>query len=306
MKKKSLLKSVLLLFLLLLILNITIPAIFSYSAPVGFVNDFANIIDADYEQKITQIITDIERNTSVEIAVVTIESLEGDSIEYYAVKLFEEWGIGKEKQDNGLLILVALEEKKYRIEVGYGLEGSINDARAGRIARAYFVPNFRNNEYGKGIHEAIQAMKPYITGEPMEEEVPLEQISQFFGFVILSIFYGILLFVYLIKINKKIKKKKGKKSKKLLMALPWIIPFLPLTLLLILFSLTLFITTVFVYIAFASYLVGPKMPRKGRHGPFGPFGGFGGGAGGFKGSSGGGFGGFGGGFSGGGGASGGW
>ncbi len=310
--KLKLFSSLLLFFLLSLVLSLTIfniiipitHALTSYPQPVGYVNDFANIIDNDYEQKITSLIADIEKNTSAEIAVVTIESLEGDSIENYALKLFEAWGIGKKEKDNGLLILVALNDKKYRIEVGYGLEGAINDARAGRIARTYFVPNFKQENYGKGIYEAILALKPYITGESLtpfgQEENSLGEVFGFFGFVAASIAYGIALFLYLRRINKM----KKKKTKKLLMVLPWIIPLLPLMIVLFLFSFLLFMTTIFVYVSFLAYILGPKIPGKGSHGPFA---GFGGGIGGFKGgSSGGSFGGFGGGGSGGGGASGGW
>ncbi|HDJ37965.1 MAG TPA: TPM domain-containing protein, partial [Methanosarcinales archaeon] len=113
--------------LILLILLAIPPAVAAVDYPhlTGYVTDDANMLDPAYETKITEIAKTIERETTVEIAVVTVESLEGEPKEMYAVKLFEEAGIGKKDKDNGLLILVAKQEQEYRFEVGYGLEGVI-------------------------------------------------------------------------------------------------------------------------------------------------------------------------------------
>jgi uncharacterized protein len=136
----------------------------NYPQQTGFVTDNANIIDPEYEAKITQLAEKIEKETTVEIAVVTIESLEGESREMYALRLFEQAGIGKKDKDNGLLILVAKQEREYRFEVGYGLEGIITDSMKVNIGDGIIVPNFRNGEYGKGIYHSMLAIEGLLEG----------------------------------------------------------------------------------------------------------------------------------------------
>lgn len=119
--------------------------------PTGLVNDFADVIDAGTTSRLSQILTSFERSTGIEIAVVTTPSLNGIPVEDFATGLFEQWGIGKKGKDNGLLILVAPNERKTRIEVGYDLEGGINDAVAGRIIRDTMIPWFKNGDFSTGI-----------------------------------------------------------------------------------------------------------------------------------------------------------
>src|SRR3990170_4938034 len=138
-------------WLMVLILLLPTAGAVSYPPVKGFVTDNANIIDQSYEEKITQLAQTIEKESTVEIAVVTVESLEGESIATYAVKLFEQAGIGKKDKDNGLLILVAKNEREYDFEVAYGLEGTITDSMKVNIGDRILLPNFRNGEYGKGI-----------------------------------------------------------------------------------------------------------------------------------------------------------
>lgn len=138
-----------------------------FREPVGYVNDFAQILSPSYRQSLEQELNDFENETTAEIAVVTINSLEGNSLEDYAVRLFEQWKIGKKEKDNGLLILIAMEERQIRIEVGYGLEPVITDGRAGRIIREKMNPVFRENNYDQGVRLAVEQIKDYIrSGEP--------------------------------------------------------------------------------------------------------------------------------------------
>ncbi len=136
----------------------------SYPQLKGFVTDNANMIDQPDETKITQLAQVIEKESTVEIAVVTVESLEGESIEMYAVKLFEKAGIGKKDKDNGLLILVAKNEREYKFEVGYGLEGTITDSMNVNIGDRILLPNFKNGEYGKGIYESMLVVQELLKG----------------------------------------------------------------------------------------------------------------------------------------------
>lgn len=137
-----------------------------YPSPVGYVNDFAGMLTPEEEARLNSEITAIEKSTTVEIAIVTVDSLQGVSVEEYAVKLFEKWGIGKKASDNGLLILVAKNEREYRIETGYGLEGSINAATAGRIGRDIIEPNFRDGRYGTGLYEAVREIRGLVENDP--------------------------------------------------------------------------------------------------------------------------------------------
>src|SRR5687768_7244828 len=101
----------------------------------GPVNDLAGVLAPEAEQAIKSRIRAVEAATTAEIAVVTVRSLEGETVETYANRLFNQWGIGKKGKDNGVLILAAIEDRKIRIEVGYGLEGTLPDGRCGQIIR---------------------------------------------------------------------------------------------------------------------------------------------------------------------------
>lgn len=119
--------------------------------PTGWVNDFANVIDDPTEAKLNKLLTSYEKATSNEVAVVTVPTLNDIPVDDYATRLFEQWEIGKKDKENGLLILVAPTEKKARIEVGYGLEGAINDALTGKIMDAVMIPWFRQGDFSTGI-----------------------------------------------------------------------------------------------------------------------------------------------------------
>lgn len=127
----------------------------TFPKPTGRINDFANVIDAATRAALDQRIDQVEQKTSSEIAVVTVTSLDGMSVEEYANKLFKEWGIGQAKQDNGVLVLVAPADRAMRIEVGYGLEGVLPDGLAGEIVRDDFLPRFRDNDYSGGIRNGV-------------------------------------------------------------------------------------------------------------------------------------------------------
>ena len=127
----------------------------SFPKAVGRVNDFANVIDAATEADLDRRLDQLEQQTSSEIAVATVVSLNGISVEEYANRLFKEWGIGQAKQDNGVLVLVAPNEREMRIEVGYGLEGVLPDGLAGQVIRDDFTPRFRENDYSGGIRNGV-------------------------------------------------------------------------------------------------------------------------------------------------------
>jgi len=120
--------------------------------PAGYVTDLAGVIAPETKARLEALCREVEEKTGAQIAVVTVHSLEGDSVENFAVNLYKQLGVGSKGDNRGVLLLVAPEEHKYRIEVGYGLEPVINDARAGDAGRA-MVPFLRQGDYGNQERE---------------------------------------------------------------------------------------------------------------------------------------------------------
>lgn len=133
-------------FLLALIL-----ATNQYPKPVGYVNDFAGVISPEYRTRLTNLISEVEKKTTAEIAIAVVKTTKPEAVDMYAVNLFTRWGIGKKGKDNGVLILVAMDDRKDWIETGYGVEGVLPDAFCGEVHRKFLVPYFRKGEFGKGL-----------------------------------------------------------------------------------------------------------------------------------------------------------
>ena len=127
----------------------------------GFVNDYAGIISDNGTSQLEAQLAQLEKDTSAEVAVVTIQSLQGEPLEDYANKLFEKWGIGKKGKDNGVLLLVSVDDRKMRIEVGYGIEPIITDSRAGRIRDDDIIPLFKGDDYEGGIVAGVNSIEKY-------------------------------------------------------------------------------------------------------------------------------------------------
>lgn len=174
-------KKLVLLFPLILVSYFIILPRSSYAltfpTATGYVNDFANISSPDVKAGLEQKLVNLEKEKSIEFSVVTVDSLQGTTVEDYATRLFENWKIGKKGQpaspgsaglsgDNGLLFLIALSEKKVRFEVGYGLEGILPDAKTGRILDTYVIPNFKNGDYAKGIVDGVGATLAILSADP--------------------------------------------------------------------------------------------------------------------------------------------
>lgn len=126
-----------------------------YLEPQGYVSDFAGVVSAKYKSYLERLALDIEKKTGIQVAIVSVKSLEGESVEGYAVALFENWGIGKKGKDDGLLLLVAPKERKVRIETGYGLEGFLPDGLCGMIVDKIMIPYFKKDDYGQGVTAAM-------------------------------------------------------------------------------------------------------------------------------------------------------
>lgn len=168
-------------------------------SPGSLIYDGANVLDAQQEQLLNDQLIQLDKSSSNQIAIATITSLNGGSIEDVAVATYRKWGIGTAKNNNGVLIIVVVEDRKMRIEVGYGLEGAIPDATAGSIIRNDMTPYFKEGDYYHGILKAVESLSKAAVGEyntPREERKRANDgVSggSIFKFILIAIF--ILIFI---------------------------------------------------------------------------------------------------------------
>src|SRR5260221_14667697 len=118
--------------------------------PQGYVNDFAGVLSAQAKDKLTALCAEVEQKTKAQIAVVTVSSLEGEPVEQFSLDLATQWGVGPKRQARGVLILVAPNDRKYRVEVGYGLEAILPDGKVGGFGRE-MIPLLQRNDYGGAV-----------------------------------------------------------------------------------------------------------------------------------------------------------
>jgi uncharacterized protein len=125
-------------------------------SPFTPVVDNANVIDAETEQKLGSIYLNLKQRADIEFAVVTIDTTGGQDIFEYSLAVYRGWGIGS-KTNDGFLLLIAVKDRKYYTQVGYHLEGDLNDGLVGELQRQYLVPEFKRGNYGKGVYDTVQA-----------------------------------------------------------------------------------------------------------------------------------------------------
>lgn len=148
-------------------------------SPTGYVTDLAGVIPPAAKQRLETLCTELEQKTGAQMAIVTVKSLDDRPVEDYAVDLFKHLGVGSKKENSGVLLLVAPDDRKYRIEVGYGIEPIINDARAGDAGRA-MVPFLRQNDYGSAIEVAAWQLAKYIAddhGVTLSGQPPVRRVA---------------------------------------------------------------------------------------------------------------------------------
>ena len=150
--------------LLLFALAISVRAADKYPQPTGMaVNDFAHVIDAENAAKMESLAREILQKTGSSVVVATVTTMgENEEIKMYTNGLYQAWGIGKKSEDRGVLIFLAVKEKKIRIETGYGVEGVLPDGLVGEILDKYVVPHLRAGETGKAMYNAMFACGTYI------------------------------------------------------------------------------------------------------------------------------------------------
>ena len=131
----------------------------------GHVNDYAHVLDPQHAQALEQKLMDYEQANEHQFALLTVPSLEGDSLEEFSIHVAESWKLGHKGKDDGLIMLIVPNERKMRIEVGYGLEGVIPDAVASRVIREVMTPAFRRSDFAGGIDAAFDALI-HAAGDP--------------------------------------------------------------------------------------------------------------------------------------------
>lgn len=131
----------------------------------GRVNDYANLLSPATEASLESVLKSLESSDSTQIVVLTIDSLQGGSLEQFSLRVVEAWQIGQQGLDNGVLLLVSRDDRKIRIEVGYGLEGTLTDMTAGRIIRNVITPKFKQGDFNQGIIDGIGAIVATVRGE---------------------------------------------------------------------------------------------------------------------------------------------
>ncbi len=154
--------------LLLLIFFLTLGSLHAvwggetYPQPRGLINDFADVIPPTYEEKMASLAREVLTKADATLTVVTLKDIGGANIDEFTNKLYGRWGVGEKGEDRGAMILVAIEERKIRIEVGYGLEGIIPDGLAGQIRDQAIVPYLTKGEFGPGLFNGLYAMAGII------------------------------------------------------------------------------------------------------------------------------------------------
>ena len=180
--------------------------VFAFEVPAndGFVTiDFAAgseatvVMSADEQAALELALQEYKNKTSNEIAVVVVQTLGSEPIEDVALQIARKWGIGSKENNNGILLLVAYDERQVRFEIGYGLEGAVPDIVAKGIIDTDIVPNFRDGNYYAGIVQAVESLQRHIAGEYtadryVAEEGEVNGAVFFFGFLLLQWMFAIL------------------------------------------------------------------------------------------------------------------
>ena len=174
----------------------------SPGSPAGYVNDFAGMLTSETKTTLEETLTQFTKETSSEVSVVAITNLGGDSIENYANELFREWGIGTKNNNNGILLLISKDDRKLRIEVGYGLEGALPDATAHSIITNDITPLFKEGNYDSGVTVGVQKIIEATKGEYTAPVTQKKNTFQFGEVLLFILFFGFNILVSILAPSK--------------------------------------------------------------------------------------------------------
>jgi len=172
-------------------------------APTGYIDDYAGVFSDSSKSDMESLCSEVHDKTRAQIFVVTVKSLDGASVDQFANDLFHHWKIGEKKTDRGVLLLFAIQDHKYRYEVGYGLEGILNDAKVGDMRRA-MVPSLKSKDYDTAITGAVDSVAQVIAADakvtlneqPDTEAMPVRHVHhgsilpKLILIVIILLFFG--------------------------------------------------------------------------------------------------------------------
>lgn len=167
----------------------------------GRVNDTANLLSAGTVAELEQLLKAHQDSTSNQVVVLTVQSLEGDDIESFAIRVAETWKLGQKGKDNGVLFIVSRDDRKVRIEVGRGLEGDLTDAISSTIIRREILPQFKSGDYDQGVKAGVVAILAAIRGAytPDDESAqPVDFVGGLIGFGIFLVVVGIFTVIALL------------------------------------------------------------------------------------------------------------
>ena len=181
----------------------------------GPVNDLAQVMTAQQRQELSDYLTNLNNQTGIQMAVLTVPSLEGDSIEDFSFRTASAWKLGQEKEDNGALLVVSEGDRELRIEVGYGLEGLLTDVKSGLIIRNIITPHFRNGDYGTGIVEGIKNMVGIATEDAQLISADMTADEDEFdgqSLLVAALFFGLYFAILTFAITKSVKSRRNGSS----------------------------------------------------------------------------------------------
>jgi len=164
------------------------------------VNDVAGMIPPDVRTRVEARLAEFEKQSGAQVAVLTIDSLDGDPIEDYALKVAQTWKLGRKGVDDGVLLLIAKNDRRMRIEVGYGLEAKLTDAQSRRVLDEVVQPRFRDGDFGGGIEAGVNAIIgtiqgkdviPAYTSQPLRRSANMPLAGRLFGTLIFVVVIGL-------------------------------------------------------------------------------------------------------------------
>lgn len=193
-------KSLIAMIIWLGFVSLSFAASLKFPTLTGRVVDQAQIISAEDEARLSKILTDVEGQSTDQIVVVTLNSLQGTPIEDYGYQLGRHWGIGQAGKDNGVLLIIAPNERQVRIEVGRGLEGSLPDGLAGLIIQRRILPHFKKGNLIAGIFAGVEDIKASLLGQTEEVALrarkPKSKVDPLLPFIFFA--FWLVPFIYLI------------------------------------------------------------------------------------------------------------
>jgi uncharacterized protein len=133
--------------------------------PSHYVEDYANVVNASHERSLNGILQELEQKTGVQYIILTVQTMGGLPIEQFSIELAEKWKLGQKGKDNGMIFVLSKNDRKWRFEVGYGLEGFITDQFCGRVGREVLVPYLKRDNYSEGIYQANSRIVQKIASE---------------------------------------------------------------------------------------------------------------------------------------------